>query len=163
MNKRITQLVFCLLIKCYFCFHQLSFFKSLLYWYLVTYNDNNNYINWYIIIFRVFCYYNGSSDWLCCNPSLGLTTKAKAYKGTSQKWSPGVTFHVPGSVGKCEGINPHTPKWTPIWELEPRWTPKFSKGDYKGQYSLNWRVLYIFGKILDPRCLIWACTSHLST
>ncbi len=27
--------------------------------------------------------------------------------------SPGVTSHTPGSVGKCEGVNPHTPKATP--------------------------------------------------
>jgi hypothetical protein len=26
------------------------------------------------------------------------------------KVSPGVTFHAPGSVGECEGMNPHTPK-----------------------------------------------------
>jgi len=37
-------------------------------------------------------------------------TKAKAYKGASQEGSPGVTFHVPESVGKCEGMNLHTPK-----------------------------------------------------
>jgi len=38
-------------------------------------------------------------------------TKAKAYKGEGQKWSSGVTFHVPKSVGECEGMNPHIPKW----------------------------------------------------
>jgi len=27
--------------------------------------------------------------------------------------NPGVTSHTPGSVGKCEGVNPHTPKATP--------------------------------------------------
>jgi len=26
--------------------------------------------------------------------------------------SPGATSHTPGSVGKCEGVNPHTPKAT---------------------------------------------------
>jgi hypothetical protein len=49
----------------------------------------------------------------CCNPSFGLTIKARACKGASQMWSPGVTFHAPGSVRKCEGMNPHTPKWAP--------------------------------------------------
>ncbi len=52
---------------------------------------------------------------LCCNPSLGLVTKTRACKGANQEWSPRVTFHVPKSVGECEGMNPHTPKWTPIW------------------------------------------------
>jgi hypothetical protein len=47
------------------------------------------------------------------NPSLGLTTKVKFYKGASQKGSPGVTCHVPESVGECEGMKPHTPKRVP--------------------------------------------------
>ncbi len=50
---------------------------------------------------------------LCHNLSLGLMTKVRAYKGAGQEWSPGVTFHVIGSVGECEGMNPYTPKWTP--------------------------------------------------
>ncbi len=61
--------------------------------------------------------YNG--QWLlgwsiCYNLNLGLITKARAYKGASQKWSLRVTFHAHGSVGKCEGMNRHTPKWAPI-------------------------------------------------
>jgi hypothetical protein len=47
---------------------------------------------------------------VCRNPSLGLTTKAKAYKVMSQEGSLGVTPHVSGSVGKCEGMNLHTSK-----------------------------------------------------
>jgi len=46
---------------------------------------------------------------MCRNPSLGLVTKAKACKVMGQEGSPGVTSHAPGSVGKCEGRNPHTP------------------------------------------------------
>ncbi len=49
-------------------------------------------------------------DDLCRNPSLGLTTKAKACKVMGQEGSPGVTPHALGSVGKCEGMNLHTPK-----------------------------------------------------
>ncbi len=51
----------------------------------------------------------------CRNPSLGLTTKVKAYKVEGQERSLGVAFHVPGSVGKCEGINLHIPKRIPKW------------------------------------------------
>jgi hypothetical protein len=47
------------------------------------------------------------------NPSLGLATKAKACESAGQEWNMGVTFHAPGSVGECEGMNLHTPKWTP--------------------------------------------------
>jgi hypothetical protein len=50
----------------------------------------------------------------CYNPSLGLTTKAKACKGEGQKWSPRITFHAPKNVRECEGMNPHTPKWACI-------------------------------------------------
>jgi hypothetical protein len=49
----------------------------------------------------------------CHNHSLGFTTKAKTCKGEGQEGSPGVTFHALGSVGKCEGMNRHTPKCAP--------------------------------------------------
>ncbi len=49
----------------------------------------------------------------CRNPSLGLTTKARACKGAGQEGSLGITFHALGSVGKCEGMNLHTPKQVP--------------------------------------------------
>jgi hypothetical protein len=42
------------------------------------------------------------------SPSLGFITKARACKGEGQKRSPAVTSHAPGSVGECEGMNPHT-------------------------------------------------------
>jgi len=46
----------------------------------------------------------------CCNPNLWLATKARACKVVSQEGSLGVTPHALGSVKKCEGMNPHTPK-----------------------------------------------------
>jgi hypothetical protein len=54
----------------------------------------------------------------CHNLSPGLATKAKACKGVSQRGSPGVTSHAHGSVGECEGMNPHTPKQAPILGVE---------------------------------------------
>jgi hypothetical protein len=48
----------------------------------------------------------------CCNPNLGLATKARAYKGAGQKGSPGTTCHAPENVRECEGMNPHTPNDT---------------------------------------------------
>jgi hypothetical protein len=53
----------------------------------------------------------------CCNPSLGLATKAKACKVVGQEGSKKearVTSRALGSVKECEGMNPHTPKWIPI-------------------------------------------------
>ncbi len=75
-----------------------------------------------------------SSTWgECGNPSLGLTTKARACKVVGQEGSPGIMPHAHGSARECEGTNPHTPKGTPFWELEFQWTPKCSKSDCRGQ------------------------------
>jgi hypothetical protein len=49
----------------------------------------------------------------CCNPSLGLTTKARACKGAGQERSSTVASHAFGSVKECEGMSPHTPKRAP--------------------------------------------------
>jgi len=48
----------------------------------------------------------------CRNPN--LATKANTCKGVGQEWSLGITFHAPRSVGECEEMNPHNPKWIPI-------------------------------------------------
>jgi hypothetical protein len=100
---------------------------------------------------------------MCRNPSLGLATKIMACKGAGQEGSPGVTSHALESVGKCEGMNTQILKWVPIWELESRWTPKFSKNNFKGQNPLDWGVHYIIGKILERRCLKWFHMTHLDT
>jgi hypothetical protein len=67
----------------------------------------------------------------------------------------------PGSARKCEGIDPHTPKGTPLWELESQWTPECSENDCRGQNPMDWKVLYIIGKLLKLRCLKWARITHL--
>ncbi len=98
---------------------------------------------------------------MCRNPSLGLVTKARACKVTSQEGSPGLTFHAPESAKECEGMNPHTPKWTPCWEFESQWILEFIKCNFRGQNPSAWRVIYIIGKLLKHRCLKWACIAHL--
>jgi hypothetical protein len=55
-------------------------------------------------------YINLGSHYSCHNPSFGFTTKTRAYKGAGQEGSLEVTFHVRGSVGECEGMNPKNPK-----------------------------------------------------
>jgi len=99
----------------------------------------------------------------CHNPSLGLTIKARAYKGVVQEWSLGVTFHAPKSVGKCEGMNPHTPKWSPTLGVEILMDSKTFKRWLQGSNSLDWRVTYIIKKILERKCLKWARMTHLGT
>jgi hypothetical protein len=92
----------------------------------------------------------------CHNPSLGLTTKARACKGEGQEGSPRVTFHAPRSVEECEGMNPTLPNELPLWELDSQWTPKFLECDFKGQNPLNWNIPYIIENLLECRCLKWA-------
>jgi len=58
-------------------------------------------------------------------------------------------------------MNPHTPREFHFGELESRWTPESSEGDYKGQNSMAWGVFYINGKLLKLRYLKWACITHL--
>jgi len=41
-------------------------------------------------------------------------TKVRAYIGAGQEGNMGVTLHTLESVGECEGMNLHTPKWAPI-------------------------------------------------
>jgi len=50
---------------------------------------------------------------ICRNPSFGFATKATGLQGCRPRESPRVTSHTLGSVGKCEGVNSHTPKATP--------------------------------------------------
>jgi len=64
-------------------------------------------------------------------------TKARACKVAGQKGSPRLTPHASGSVGKCERMNLTLPRELPLWGLEFRWIPEFSKNDYKGQNSIN--------------------------
>ncbi len=53
-------------------------------------------------------------DLVCRNPSLGLATKARGCKVAGQEGSLGVMLHAPRCARECEGIDPHTPKGTPI-------------------------------------------------
>jgi hypothetical protein len=45
--------------------------------------------------------------------ALGSRPRQKGLQGCGPKGNPGVTSGTPGNVGKCEGVNPHTPKATP--------------------------------------------------
>ncbi len=74
---------------------------------------------------------------LCRNPSLRLVTKVRACKGAGQEGSLGVTSHTLGSAKECEGMNPHTPKELPLWELESRWTPESLEGNCRGENPMD--------------------------
>jgi hypothetical protein len=59
----------------------------------------------YIEYIQVLSYCN-------CNlvATLTLDLQPRTCKGAGQEGSLGVTFHAPKNVGKCEGMNSHTPK-----------------------------------------------------
>jgi hypothetical protein len=67
---------------------------------------------------------------------------------------------------ECEGMNPHTPKWTPTLGVGGSWspkrTPKTSESVLRGQNSMACCVLYINGKLLKRRCLKWARIAHFN-
>jgi hypothetical protein len=68
----------------------------------------------------------------CRNPSLGLTTKARAYKVAGQEGSSGVTPHVFENARECEGMNLHTPKATPTLGIEVPMNSRIFKGRLQG-------------------------------
>jgi hypothetical protein len=56
-------------------------------------------------------------------------------------------------------MNPHIPKWASTLGIKIPMDFQI----FKGQNSLDWRVIYIVEKILKPRCLKWAHMTHLGT
>jgi len=50
----------------------------------------------------------------CCNCNLGLAFKARVSKVAGQEGNSRSMPHAPKSARECEGIDPHTPKGTPI-------------------------------------------------
>ncbi len=100
----------------------------------------------------------------CRNLRLGFATKARACKGAGEEGSLGITSCAPGRVGECEGMTPHTPKGVLILGVGvPVDFFEFSKNDYKGQNPMDWGVHYLIGKLLEFRCVKWACMTHLDT
>jgi len=126
----------------------------------------------------------------CCNPSLGLATKAKGLQGCEPRGSSRVKAkgRKPGSQGKgiarvrakrkprshitysqeCKKVWGSVREWTltfprqlPLWEMKSQWTPETSESDCRGQNPMACGVLYIIGKLLERRCLKWARIAHL--
>jgi len=81
------------------------------------------------------------------------------------KRKPESHIKTPGSARKCEGVDPHTPKATPMLGVGESWSPKrtpeTSEHVLRGQNSMAWCALYINGKVLKCRCLKWARIAHL--
>jgi len=57
------------------------------------------------------------------------------------------------------------PSEFPFWELESQawWSIKSLENDCKGQNTLDCKVIYIIGKVLEHKCVKWARMTHLDT
>jgi hypothetical protein len=82
-------------------------------------------------------------------PRQRLVTKARVCKGASQQWSLRVTFHVPGSVGKCEGMNPHTPKWVPTLGIGIPTKSQIFKRQLQGSKLIELKISLYHWKYLE--------------
>ncbi len=80
-------------------------------------------------------------------------TKTRACKGMGQEGSLRITSHVLESVGECEGMNLHTPKWTPTLGVGVSMDFQIFKEQLQ-----RWKPI---GKFLEPSCLKWAHMTHL--
>ncbi len=96
----------------------------------------------------------------CRNPSIWLATKARRLRGCGPRSRP--ESHITCSreckeSRECEGMNPHTPKWTPMLGVGESWSPKrtpeTSESVLRGQNSMAGCAPYINGKLLKCRCL----------
>jgi len=96
-----------------------------------------------------------------------LTLGSRPRKGLVKVWAKSEAQESHSMfLGMCESVREWTSTLTielPLWELESLWTPESSKSDYRGQNPLDWKVPYIIRKLLKPRCLKWACMTHLGT
>jgi hypothetical protein len=90
----------------------------------------------------------------CHNPSLGLTTKARACKVAGQEKK----FGRKGSVREWTLT---LPREFPPWELESWWTPECLENNCKSQNPMDWEVDYAIENLLKRRCLKWAPMTHL--
>jgi hypothetical protein len=88
-------------------------------------------------------------------PRQGVTRlRAKRETWESLHMLPG-TRRVWGNEPSHSQVNSHVGSWS------PEKTPKSLERDCRSQNSWPWSVLYIFGKLLERRCLKWARIAHL--
>jgi hypothetical protein len=80
--------------------------------------------------------------------------RAKRRTRESHHMLPGVQ-RVWGNEPSHSQVKSHVGSWS------PKWAPKFSKCNCKGQNSLPIKVIYIIGKLFKRRCLKWPCITHL--
>jgi hypothetical protein len=93
---------------------------------------------------------------------LGLRPKQGLVKVQAKREAWELHFMLPGVQENVREWTFTLPSEFPLWELESRWSFKFSKSDCKGQNPLDQRVFYIIEKLLELRCLKWVRMIHLN-
>jgi hypothetical protein len=107
---------------------------------------------WWFLKIDFVLYFCWMWNQICRNPSLArLWTKREGR----------ITSRAPGSAKECEGMNLHTPKWTPIARVGvSNGLPNFQSMII----GVKTHQLETFlEKLLKRRCLKWALMTHLDT
>jgi hypothetical protein len=113
---------------------------------------------WLYFLWRCHMWYFYS---LCHNPSLGLTTKARACKVVDQEGSLGVKPHALESARECEGIDLRTPKWTPTLGVGVLVDSRMFRERLQRSKPNGLKSFLYPWKILKLKCLKWARMTHL--
>ncbi len=61
----------------------------------------------------------------------------------------GVTFHAPGSVGECERVNQHIPKWAPTLAIGVSMDSQISREQFQGSKFIGLKNFLNHGKALE--------------
>jgi hypothetical protein len=97
-----------------------------------------------------------------------LTTKVrdqgKGWQRCGPRMKPGSHISCSQKCRKVWGNEPpHSQVSSHFGSWKSRWTFKFSEGNYRRQNTLDWKVPYIIGKLLELRCLKWVHMTHSGT
>jgi hypothetical protein len=76
-------------------------------------------------------------------------TKAKACEGMGQEGSLGVTIHALRSARKCEGMNLHIPKWTPILGVGVMMDSQIFKEQLQGSNPIGLKIFLYHWKDIE--------------
>jgi hypothetical protein len=72
--------------------------------------------------------------------SFGLMTKTKGMERCELKVQPGSHIHIPESVGECERMSPHTPKWIPTLGVQVLMDCQIFKKQFEGSKIIGLKI-----------------------
>jgi hypothetical protein len=68
---------------------------------------------------------------------------------------------LPGVWESVKESTPTLPSALQLWELKFQWTFESLESNCRGQNSLDWKVTYRIGNVLELKCLKWVHMTHL--